>query len=121
MPTDTVATPATSTTPGTMGRDPAFSPTDSRVVPFEPPEGGAATNAVQAQNCGTELMQLFATMGVLGPADFVMLGGDRHGRFAPGRDLTPQQLYEHMRWREHEHLQALARQQAQGGGGGGGA
>ena len=81
---------------------PPFSETDPRVENFEPPEGGEPEPTVQAQNCGTELMKVFRSMGMLNSDDMVMLGADKNGNFKPGFDLTPQQLYEHMRWREHE-------------------
>lgn len=100
-------------TPGTMGPSPTFPTNDPRVEPQQPAGGGPPQDTVQAQNCGTELMQLFVGMGMLGPADFLMLGGDKNGRFPPGKDLTPQQLNEHMRWREHEHMQRLRQQQQQ--------
>jgi hypothetical protein len=95
----------------TLGRDAKLSEDDSRVVSFVPPDGGPAVPTVQAQNCATQLMHHMAAMGVLTVDDFLMLGADRAGRFLPKHDLTPQQLYEHLRWREHEHLERLKRQE----------
>lgn len=94
------------------GRDPRFDPHDPRVAEIAPPGGGAPVRAVPAQNCATKLMSHLASMGVLTRADFLLLGGNAKGEFLPGSDLTPTQLYEHLRWREHEFVEELRRAQA---------
>jgi hypothetical protein len=96
-----------------QGRDPEFKASDPRVEMFQPPEGGAAQPTVQAQNCGTELMKVFGSMGMLKAEDFIMLGGDKNGNFKPGFDVTPQSIMEHMRWREFEFQEEQKRKAKQ--------
>jgi hypothetical protein len=104
--------------PTTMGRAEGTSQHDPRREDFQPPGAAGPEGTIQAQNCGTELLGIMRQMGVITPQDLVMLGGDKNGRFKPGNDLTPQQLYEHLRWKEHEFMQERRRQaqqqQAQG-------
>jgi hypothetical protein len=52
-------------------------------------------------------------MGMLKQEDFVMLGGDKNGNFKPGFDVTPQAIYEHMRWREFEFQEEQKRKAKQ--------
>jgi len=61
-----------------------------------------------ATNCVTTLMGLLANLhsvggeALLGPTDFAMLGLKPDGTAYPGRDIRPQDLFEHLRWKEHE-------------------
>lgn len=94
-----------------MGPSKDLAATDPRITDFVPPEGGAAQPTVQARNCGTELLGVMRQMGVLNQQDLIMLGADKKGNFAPGFDITPQQLNEHLRWREHMFLENARRQE----------
>lgn len=66
---------------------------------------------IQAQNCVTQLidtlMDLRTSNGeqVLDANDLRMLGMTEKGLFRPGRDLQTQEIYEHLRWKEHTYLE----------------
>lgn len=70
-----------------------------------------------AQNCGTDLLMTFHQMGVISAEDFQILGGDEFGRFLPENDLTPDALYDLLRWREAQARAARAAGGASGTGG----
>ena len=72
-----------------------------------------------AMSAVSEMLHAMLTMGVLTPQDVLLLGGmpvtdptgrfTNEARFAPGSDLTPQLLWEHLRWREAEFLEARSK------------
>lgn len=71
----------------------------------------SGTVAVPASNCVTTLTGLLAHLpkeiadNLLGPHGLEVLGLQADGRALPSRDLRPQDLFEHLRWREHEWQQ----------------
>jgi hypothetical protein len=76
-------------------------PTPNGNVPVSDTEQG---KSIQANNCGTDLVAKLRAQGVLGPADFEMLGMNPDGTYKQGQDVRPQDVMLHLRWREFEHL-----------------
>jgi hypothetical protein len=77
-----------------------------------------STQTVQARNCATSIVEVFRrlkTVGfdgfpaekVLDASDFAMLGMNADGSYQPGRDLRPQDVYEHLRWKEADWRRRL--------------
>ncbi|MDX2087538.1 MAG: annexin [Kofleriaceae bacterium] len=76
------------------------------------------SKTVQARNCATSIVEVFKglkTVGfdgfpaekVLDATDFAMLGMNDDGSYQPGRDLRPQDVYEHLRWKEADWRRRL--------------
>jgi hypothetical protein len=96
--------------PRQVGRAADFDPTSlGRVTTTTDPTTGAERTIAPAQNCATDLLHTMFGMGVVSSEDFQILGGDEHGQFLPESDVTPQAVYQLLRWREHQA--ALERQQ----------
>ena len=88
--------------PRRVGRDANFDPETLGRVTTTTDATGAERTVAPAQNCATDLMFTLHEMGVISSEDFQVLGGDEHGVFMPENDVTPQALYQLLRWREYQ-------------------
>jgi hypothetical protein len=113
LPTREGMNPAPVTPENPTGMNPAAANRISTVTAATPgatpgaPEQQQTMRTVQAQNCGTDLMRRLLRLGILNGTDLAMLGADQEGNFLPNCDLTPQQLADHLRWKQAMWVQSL--------------